>query len=68
MGMRKLSYLTVPFDDRIHRYFPDFYVKVKQKDGSVKKMLIEVKPRTQCSPKQPKRKTPRFVQEVRTWV
>ena len=57
-----------PLDGRIHRYFPDFYVKVKQKDGSVKKMLIEVKPKAQCiSPKQPKRKTPRFVQEVRTW-
>ena len=57
-----------PLDGRIHRYFPDFYVKVKQKDGSVKKMLIEVKPKsTMWPPKQPKRKTPRFVQEVRTW-
>ena len=57
-----------PLDGRVHRYFPDFYVKVKQSDGSVKKMLIEVKPKAQCSPpKTPKRKTPRFVQEVRTW-
>ena len=58
-----------PLDGRIHRYFPDFYVKVRQKDGSVKKMLIEVKPKSQCGfpPKQPKRKSPTFVQEVRTW-
>ena len=57
-----------PLDGRRHRYFPDFYVKVKQKDGSVKKMLIEVKPKAQCGPpKTPKRKTPRFVQEVRMW-
>ena len=57
-----------PLDGRVHRYFPDFYVKVKQKNGSVKKMLIEVKPKSQCGPpKTPKRKTPRFVQEVRTW-
>ena len=41
-----------PLDGRIHRYFPDFYVKVKQKDGSVKKMLIEVKPKAQCEPSQ----------------
>ena len=57
-----------PLDGRIHRYFPDFYVKVKQADGSIKKLLIEAKPKAQCGPpKQPKRKTPRFVQEVRTW-
>ena len=37
-----------PLDGRMHRYFPDFYVKVKQKNGSVKKMLIEVKPKAQC--------------------
>jgi len=57
-----------PLDGRRHRYFPDFYVKVKQKDGLIKKLLIEVKPKAQCGPpKQPQRKTPRFVQEVRTW-
>lgn len=57
-----------PLDGRMHRYFPDFYVKVKQADGSVKKMIIEVKPKAQCGPpKQPSRKTKRFVTEVRTW-
>jgi len=57
-----------PLDGRRHRYFPDFYIKVRQQNGSIKKMLIEVKPKSQCvPPKQPKRKTPRFVQEVRTW-
>ena len=34
-----------PLDGRMHRYFPDFYVKVKQQDGSIKKLLIEVKPK-----------------------
>ena len=34
-----------PLDGRIHRYFPDFYVKVKQNDGTIKKMIIEVKPK-----------------------
>ena len=57
-----------PLDGRIHRYFPDFYVKVKQANGSVKKMIIEVKPKAHCGPpKQPPRKTKRFVTEVRTW-
>ena len=57
-----------PLDGRVHRYFPDFYVKVKQNDGSVKKLIIEVKPKKQCKPPRiPKNKTKYFVEEVRTW-
>ena len=57
-----------PLDGKLHRYFPDFYIKVKQSSGSVKKMIIEVKPKKQCSPpKIPKRKTKYFLNEVRTW-
>ena len=57
-----------PLDGRRHRYFPDFYIKVKQKDGSIKKIIIEVKPKAQCGPpKAQSRKTKRFITEVRTW-
>ena len=57
-----------PLDNRVHRYFPDFYIKVRQADGSLKKMIIEVKPKKQCSPpKEPKRKTRRYLGEVKTW-
>ena len=57
-----------PLDGRRHRYFPDFYIKVKQADGSIKKIIIEVKPKKQCKPPDiPKRKTKRFINEVRTW-
>src|SRR6056300_859553 len=57
-----------PLDGRRHRYFPDFYIKVKQADGSIKKIIIEVKPKKYCKPPDiPKRKTKRFINEVRTW-
>ena len=57
-----------PLDGRRHRYFPDFYIKVKQVDGSIKKIIIEVKPKKQCGPPPiPKKKTKRFINEVRTW-
>ena len=56
-----------PLDGKRHRYFPDFYIKVRQKDGSIKKILIEVKPKKYCSPPTSTRKTKRFVQEVRQW-
>ena len=39
-----------PVDQRIHRYFPDFYMKVKQKDGTLKRFIIEVKPKGQLKP------------------
>ena len=59
-----------PWDGRLHRYFPDFYMKVKQATGVTKKFIIEVKPKYQCQPptKAPKRKTKRWLNEVKTWV
>jgi len=59
-----------PWDGRLHRYFPDFYMKVKQASGVTKKFIIEVKPKYQCQPpaKTPKRKTKRWLNEVKTWV
>jgi hypothetical protein len=62
-----IPYLS-PLDGKIHRYFPDFFIKVKQKDDTIKNIIIEVKPKSQCSPpKIPKRKTKQYLQEVRTW-
>ena len=63
-----IPYLS-PWDGRMHRYFPDFYIKVRQHDGSIKKFIIEVKPKKQCSPpdKSPKRKTKKWFKEVKTW-
>jgi hypothetical protein len=58
-----------PLDNRIHRYFPDFYIKVRESTGIIKKMIIEVKPKRQCmEPKKPKRKTRGYIYEVREYV
>jgi len=58
-----------PLDGRVHRYFVDFYIKVKTKNNVIKKYLIEIKPKKQTiEPKQPKRKTPRYINEVTTYV
>lgn len=57
-----------PIDNRPHRYFVDFYVEAKLADGSIKKMLLEVKPAAQTKPpKTPKRRTKRYLSEVMTW-
>jgi len=58
-----------PWDGKMHRYFPDFYMKVKQGNGTYKKFIIEVKPKAQCKEpiKTPKRKTRKWYKEVQTW-
>lgn len=57
-----------PVDNRPHRYFVDFYVEAIGRDGSVRKMLLEVKPVAQTQPpKTPKRKTKRYITEVMTY-
>ena len=54
-----------PLDQRIHRYFPDFYIKVRDNDGKAKKYIIEIKHKKLCiEPKVQKRKTKKNVREV----
>ena len=58
-----------PLDNKIHRYFPDFYIKVRETNGSIKKMLIEIKPKKQCvEPKVQKKKTKGYIYEVKEYV
>jgi hypothetical protein len=57
-----------PVDGRQHRYFVDFLVKHKTADGSIKTMLIEVKPYKQTQPPtKRKRVTRQYITEVATW-
>ena len=58
-----------PMDGRYHRYFPDFIIKVRQKNGQSKTMMIEIKPEYQkIGPKKQKRKTRRYIKEVVTYA
>ena len=54
-----------PIDNRVHRYFPDFYMKVKETNGRIKNYVIEVKPAKQTiPPKKPKRQTKGYIREA----
>ena len=54
-----------PVDGKVHRYFPDFLIKVKESNGTIKKYMIEIKPKKQTAPPQkPQRHTKRFISEV----
>ena len=54
-----------PHDSRVHRYFPDIYIKVQENTGKVKRYLIEVKPLKQTvRTKEPKRRTKGYNREA----
>jgi hypothetical protein len=59
-------------DKKMRRYFPDFMVKLKKRDGSVKVVMIEVKPFAETQPPvAPKRNTHkakmRYVEQQMTY-
>ena len=50
-----------PKDNRVHKYYPDYLIKVKEKNDMIKTYVVEVKPYKQTRPpKTPKRKTKSF--------
>ena len=58
-----------PVDNRVHRYFPDFIIKVKEQTGEIKTYVIEVKPKKQTvPPKQKSRVTKSFLHEAKTYA
>ena len=58
-----------PVDNRVHRYFPDFYVKYRDVKGNYQEKVIEIKPAKQVKePKIQKRRTKKYVTEVFTYA
>lgn len=58
-----------PTDNRFHRYFVDFKIQIKSRDGSIKTYLVEVKPSTQTQPPNyPGRQTKRYLTEALTFM
>ena len=58
-----------PTDNKIHRYFPDFYIKYKDVKGNLREKVVEIKPAKQVKePKIQKRRTKKYVTEVMTYA
>lgn len=55
-----------PTDGKVHRYYPDFYMKVVDKQGVAKRYIIEIKPKKQVAgpDRNPKRKTVSWKKDV----
>lgn len=62
---------TSPIDGRRHRYFVDFWVRLRKPDGTIEEALVEVKPKKQTvPPSQPKSKriARSKLTEIRNWI
>lgn len=62
-----IKYLN-PIDQKYHRYFPDFIVKMKQKENKVMTYVLEIKPFQQTQQPTQKRKTKKFLNEAATYI
>jgi hypothetical protein len=63
-----IPYLS-PLDNRVHKYFPDFYIKYIDKTKTTKESLIEVKPKRQVNgPKVNKKITQKQLVEIKEFA
>lgn len=57
-----------PVDSKIHRYFPDFYVKMRNTSGVIETMILEIKPSVQTKePVKQDKVSRRYIKEVFTY-
>lgn len=60
-----------PIDNKYHRYFPDFFVTIKNKNGLLENYIVEVKPKAQTKPPKQKktlRPTKAYVNQLQTYL
>ena len=57
-----------PTTKKVRRYFPDFFMKVKESNGDIKRYVIEIKPKRQTRPPVPgKKKAKTLINEAITY-
>jgi hypothetical protein len=57
-----------PIDQKIHRYFPDFVVKIIKSDDTVMTYVLEVKPEIQTVMPKKRKKTQKYINEAITYA
>ena len=58
-----------PLDGKIHRYYPDFRLKVKNKTNNIENWIIEIKPdKFTKEPRPQQRRTRNYINEVKNYA
>lgn len=56
-------------DGKVHNYWPDFIVEIKEDSGKIVKYIVEVKPYHETIPPVPgKKKSKTYTDQVLTWL
>jgi len=54
--------------NKVRRYFPDLFLKIKNKEGVIESYIVEIKPEKQTiPPKRGKKRTSTYLNEVATY-
>lgn len=56
-----------PNDDKMHRYFPDFIIKLIDKDGVERNVIIEIKPIKETKPPTSKKKNKSYLEALQLY-
>lgn len=57
-----------PIDNKIHKYYPDFWLKKKNSNGILETVVVEIKPAAQSrEPSVQKTRSRKYIKEVVTW-
>lgn len=57
-----------PIDRKIHKYYPDFLIKIRNSKNIIENILIEIKPKKQTTPpKKPNKMSKKYINEVYTY-
>jgi len=59
----KIPYLK-PTDGNIHYYYPDYWVKYKDRRGNIKEKIVELKPYKKTKPTQARNKRQRIYEQI----
>lgn len=58
-----------PTTEKVRRYFPDFYMRIQESNGSIKRYIVEIKPKRQTikPQKSPNKRNKTYINEVLTY-
>lgn len=57
-----------PVDNRMHRYFPDFWVEKINREGKKDVVVVEIKPYAQTNQPKKTKNSKRYLYEMKTWA
>jgi len=57
-----------PLDGKVHRYYLDFFIELKDKNDNIRSIIIEVKPNKETKPPRQKKNQRRYLKECKTYA